>query len=56
MRERSLDERYKRVLPSLLGVGNPAGKQWWQVLRRGDGSSAIKEALDALAATRASRE
>lgn len=34
VRELSLDERYKRTLPALLGVGNPAGKQWWQVLRR----------------------
>lgn len=34
VREFSLDERYKKVLPALLGVGNPAGKQWWQVLRR----------------------
>jgi hypothetical protein len=34
VREFSLDERYKRTLPALLGVGNPAGKQWWQVLRR----------------------
>lgn len=34
IRELSLDERYKRTLPTLLSVGNPAGKQWWQVLRR----------------------
>lgn len=34
VRELSLDERYKRVLPTLLNVSNPAGKQWWQVLRR----------------------
>jgi hypothetical protein len=34
VRERSLDERYKRVLPAILNVSNPAGKQWWQVLRR----------------------
>lgn len=34
IRELSLGERYKRTLPTLLGVGNPAGKQWWQVLGR----------------------
>ena len=34
IRELSLNERYKKTLPGLLGVGNPAGKQWWQVLRR----------------------
>lgn len=35
VRERwSLDERYKTVLPALLGVGNPAGKGWWSTFRR----------------------
>jgi hypothetical protein len=41
VRELSLDERYKRVLPSLLKVGNPAGKQWWQVLRRAQALAAL---------------
>ncbi len=34
VREHSLDDRYKRVLPAILNVKNPAGKQWWQVFRR----------------------
>jgi hypothetical protein len=29
------------VLPSLLKVGNPAGKQWWQVLRRAQALAAL---------------
>ncbi len=47
VRERSLDERYKRVLPAILGVGNPAGKQWWQVLRRVQALAALtRHAVD----------
>jgi hypothetical protein len=34
IRELSLDDRYKRVLPELMGVGNPAGKRWWSTFRR----------------------
>jgi hypothetical protein len=34
VRELYLDERYKRVLPALLGVHTPAGKKWWHVFRR----------------------
>lgn len=41
VRERSLDERYKHVLPAILGVGNPAGKQWWQVFRRAQALAAL---------------
>ncbi|MFN2470577.1 MAG: hypothetical protein ABR583_06235 [Gaiellaceae bacterium] len=41
IRELPLDERYKRTLPALLGVSNPAGKQWWQVLRRVQGLAAL---------------
>jgi hypothetical protein len=47
LRERSLDERYKRVLPAILGVGNPAGKQWWQVFRRAQALAALtRHAVD----------
>jgi hypothetical protein len=28
-------------LPAILGVGNPAGKQWWQVFRRAQGLAAL---------------
>lgn len=34
VREICLDERYKRVLPTLLGVHAPSGKKWWQIFRR----------------------
>jgi hypothetical protein len=40
-REMSLDERYKIALPAALGVKNPAGKSWWQILRRVQGLSAL---------------
>lgn len=34
VRELSLDERFKRILPGILNVKSPSGEQWWQVLRR----------------------
>jgi hypothetical protein len=47
IRELSLDERYKHVLPAVLGVKNPAGKPWWQALRRVQGLAALtRHAVD----------
>jgi hypothetical protein len=47
IRELSIDECYKRVLPAVTGVKNPAGKSWWQVLRRVQALAALtRHAID----------
>lgn len=47
IRELSLDVRYKRALPAVLGVKNPAGKSWWQFLRRVQALAALtRHAID----------
>jgi hypothetical protein len=47
VRELSLDRRYKHVLPSVLDVANPAGRPWWQVLRRVQALAALtRHAID----------
>ena len=41
VRELPLDDRYKVVLPALLGVPAPGREKWWQVLRRVQGLAAL---------------
>jgi hypothetical protein len=41
VRERSLDERYKIVLPELLGKPRPGNEPWWEVMRRIQGLAAL---------------
>ena len=41
VRDRSLDERYKLILPEMLAKPTPTGEDWWPVFRRVQGLAAL---------------